>query len=241
MLTACPDGEWRLLVALSRHGGLRTPSESLALTWQDVHWERSRIRVPFCKTEHHEGKDCRYVPMFPELRGPLMEAFEQAEAGTEHVITSYRDTRQNLRTQLERIIRKAGLEPWPKPWHNMRSSRQTELAERYPIHVCCGWLGNSAAVAADHYPQVRDEYFSDAVGGAGKAARFEARSTVESSELAGNTTEQKLVCAASGGTEGNHEEGETGPGGLEPPQADPESAVLPLHQGPTANQRVYRR
>ena len=71
----------------------------------------------------------------------------------------------NLRTQLLRIIGRAGLKPWPKLWHNLRSSRQTELAETYPIHVVCAWLGNSRAVAQEHYLQVRDTHFAQAVGG----------------------------------------------------------------------------
>ena len=39
--------------ALSRYGGLRCPSEHLALKWSDVDWDKSRIRVPSPKTEHH--------------------------------------------------------------------------------------------------------------------------------------------------------------------------------------------
>jgi len=163
VLQACPDAEWRLLVALSRYGGLRIPSEPLAMRWADVDWERSRIRVPSPKTEHHEGKDCRIIPLFPELRPYLLEAFEQAEPGAEYVITRYRDKYTNLRTRFCRIIVKAGLQVWPKPWHNMRASRQTELCERYPIHVVCGWLGNSRAIAQEHYLQVTDAHFAAAL------------------------------------------------------------------------------
>ncbi|MGA2799501.1 MAG: phage integrase SAM-like domain-containing protein, partial [Thermoguttaceae bacterium] len=36
IIAACPDAEWRLIVALARYGGLRTPSETFALTWADV-------------------------------------------------------------------------------------------------------------------------------------------------------------------------------------------------------------
>ena len=36
VLDACPDNEWRLLFALCRFGGLRCPSEPLALCWGDV-------------------------------------------------------------------------------------------------------------------------------------------------------------------------------------------------------------
>jgi len=52
VLDACPDAEWRLLFALARFGGLRTPSESLALKWVDMDWANGRIRVPSPKTEH---------------------------------------------------------------------------------------------------------------------------------------------------------------------------------------------
>ena len=83
------------------------------------------------------------IPLFPELRLHLEEAFEQAAPGRSQIIMRNRDTNSNLRTQIMRIIRRAGLSPSPKPFHNMRRSRQTELANSFPIHVVCEWLGNS--------------------------------------------------------------------------------------------------
>jgi integrase len=181
VLAACPDAQWRLLFALSRYGGLRCPSEHLALRWADVDWERNRITVHSPKTEHHEGKECRDIPLFPELRPYLEEVWEQAEPGTEYVITRYRSGNANLRTQLERIIRRAGLTPWPKPFQNCRSTRETELAEEFPIHVVCAWIGNTQAVAAKHYLQVREEDFARA---AERDADYDARATQ-------NTTQQR--------------------------------------------------
>src|SRR2546423_864477 len=78
VLDACPDAEWRLLFALSRFGGLRCPSEHLLLTWADIDWERSQIRVTSPKTEQFEGQTERIIPMFPELRSALLDVFEQA-------------------------------------------------------------------------------------------------------------------------------------------------------------------
>ena len=162
VLDACPDAEWRLIFALSRFGGLRCPSEHLALTWDCIDWANERIRIPSPKTEHHAGKGSRIIPIFPELRPYLEEVFDRAAEGSVYVINRYRDSNTNLRTQLTRIIYRAGLDPWPKLFQNLRSSRETELAEKYPIHVACAWIGNTEAVAARHYLQVTEDHFKKA-------------------------------------------------------------------------------
>jgi integrase len=159
VLDACPDVEWRLLFALSRYGRLRCPSEHLALTWPDIDWERDRMRVHSPKKEHLEAGGDRWVPLFPELRAVLAEAFDLAPEGAVHVITRYRDTNSNLRTQLMRMIRRAGLTPWPKLFQNLRASRETELAAQYPLHVVCAWIGNTEMIAAKHYLQVTEDHF----------------------------------------------------------------------------------
>ena len=163
VLDACPDAEWRLIFALSRYGGLRCPSEHLGLRWEDIDWAGGRFTVHSPKTEHHPGQESRQVPLFPELLPHLQEVFERAEPGTEYVITRYRHSNANLSTQLCRILRRAGLAPWPKLYQNLRATRQTELADHFPMHVVCAWLGNSQPVAMKHYLQVTDDHFRQAV------------------------------------------------------------------------------
>lgn len=163
LLEAAPDAEWRLLIALARYGGLRTPSESLRLRWRDIDFERKRFTVTSPKTEHHPGHETRIVPLFPEVAEALDETFTTAPEGADFCITRYRLNNLNLRTQFCRIIKRAGLQPWPRLWQNLRSSRQTELAGEFPEHVVCSWLGNSKAVAREHYLQVRDSDFERAV------------------------------------------------------------------------------
>jgi integrase len=164
IIDACPDAQWRLLFALSRFGGLRCPSEHLSMKLGDVDWERGRLTIHSPKTEHHEGKESRVVPLFPELRPHLEAVWDQAEPGTEFVITRYRSANANLRTQLLRIIQKAGVKPWPKLFQNLRSSRATELAAEHPAHVAAEWLGHSTLVARKHYWQVTEADFEQASG-----------------------------------------------------------------------------
>ena len=161
-LAACPDVGWRAIIALSRFGGLRCPSEHLLLTWQDIDWERGRVKVTSPKTARYPDGGFREVPLFPELRNVLAEAFEQAKPGSVYVIERYRTSDQNLRTHFLRILRKAGVSPWPRLFHNLRGSRETELARDYPLHVACKWLGNSPKVAQKHYLQLVQEDFDKA-------------------------------------------------------------------------------
>ncbi len=165
VIDACPDAQWRLLFALSRFGGLRCPSEHLLLRWSDIDWDNGRMVVHSPKTEHHPGGDQRTIPIFPELLIHLRDAFEQREPGTDFVITQYRRANTNLRTQLNRILKRAGIAPWPKLFHNLRASRETELADVYPEHVVCKWIGNSKVIARKHYLQLTDQHFANAIAG----------------------------------------------------------------------------
>lgn len=197
VLDACPDAEWRLIVTMSRYGGVRIPSEIMPLTWSDVDFEKGLVHITSCKTEGYEGRDRRTLPMFPELRAALMDVYEEAEEGTELVFTKHRLVSGNLRTQMHRIIKRAGMTPWPKPFHNLRSSRQTELTSDFPTHVVCAWLGNSITVAMSHYLQVRDSDYARAIEGAGASATTLARAaTTDEAGRGGGTV-------AVGGTVGN--------------------------------------
>ncbi|MHB1421853.1 MAG: hypothetical protein ACYC3I_01390 [Gemmataceae bacterium] len=109
------------------------------------------------------GSHLRRIAALPGRR------FRASRAGTVSIINRYRNTNQNLRTQLQRICKRAGVTPWGKPFHNLRASRETELAASFPLHVVCAWIGNSAAIAQKHYLQVVDADYDKAAGSAAKS------------------------------------------------------------------------
>lgn len=190
IIDACPDNEWKTLIALARFGGLRTPSETHALKVQDIDWEHNRIRVTSPKTEHHEGHGVRIVPLFPELAPYLLQAVDDVPDRAEYLITKHRG--ENLRTTMEKIIARAKIEPYPKPFHNLRASRQTELAEHFPAHVVCAWLGNSEDIAKRHYLQVRDADYERAITPpAGKAVQNPVQTPSASVDAGGPRASEK--------------------------------------------------
>lgn len=155
LLDACPDQDWRTLIALCRIGGLRCDSETSRVRWIDVNWEKKTLLVHSPKTERY-GKGFRLIPLFPELERELSRSWEESEVGAEFVLPRLR-RRMNLRIQFTRIIFHAGLCPWERAFNNLRASRATELQQQFPAHVVAAWMGHSPEVAAGHYLMVRPE------------------------------------------------------------------------------------
>jgi integrase len=79
---------WKVILGLSRYGGLRTPSETLSLRWEEIDWEMNRMSIPEPKVEHHEDRGIRSCPIFPELRPILGEAFEIFGDKSEYVVAA---------------------------------------------------------------------------------------------------------------------------------------------------------
>jgi len=158
VLDGCPSVAWRTIFALVRFGALRCPSEVMRLTVDDVDWERERFTVHASKTEDTAADGgTRDVPIFPELMPYLRAAFEAAEPGQTRLVAL--PPRENLRTTLTRIIKRAGVTPWPKVFVNCRATREIELAEKFPQHVVVKWLGHSESVARKHYLAVTENHF----------------------------------------------------------------------------------
>ncbi len=178
VLDRCPGVFWRLVVALGRYAGLRIPSEVTSLTWDDVAWDTGRLTVRSPKTARHEGHAVRLVPICPELREILAEAHEQAADGEKLILPRALTGASNLRTTFTKIITRAGHEPWPRLFQNLRASCATDWVEKYPNHVVAKWLGHSPMIAATHYLQARERHFEDVVAGGGQGTPDRAKKSV---------------------------------------------------------------
>ncbi len=161
VLEECPNTEWKLLVALCRFGGLRCPTEIVPMTWDDILWDKDLFIVQCVKNQRH-GRKTRHVPIFPEIRPYLENAFEEAEEGSVRVFTEIDAANQNRRTRFHKIILRAGIEPWPRIFHNLRASLLTDVATKFPPHLIKEFFDASPEVAMRHYQQILPSHVTTA-------------------------------------------------------------------------------
>ena len=127
------------------------------------------------------------VPIFARLRPHFDDAWELAPAGPEFVVSGpqadgYRAAVSgpsswagcNMRETFIKLIRRAGLLPWPRVFHNLRASCETDLMKEHPIHVVAARVGNTPKIAVSHCLQRLDGNFEKAVKG---DAKSDARAT----------------------------------------------------------------
>ena len=145
------------------------------------------------------------MPLYPELAEFLPDAF-----GDGRIFPDVRED-SNFGERLSNTIARAGVEQWPRLWQNLRASRQTELSAIYPATDVCAWMGNTQAVAADHYLSTLDASFARAAErGARGNAESDARTTQNptqsasdrkrleptgSTELSGNKEVSRILSA----------------------------------------------
>lgn len=205
VIAACPNNDWRLIFALARYAGLRTPSELQELKWSDVNWERQRFTVHVPKKAHIAGHETRVVPIFAELRPHLERAFHEPGDAVYVVPRARGDV--NLRRYAEQVIARAGVAKWPKLFNNLRASCEIELMRRHPAHLVHEWIGHSARVAEAHYLAATDADYEAAAGGSIPATSDSnpAHYPAHSGAVSGHPTpadlqehREKRVVAASG-------------------------------------------
>lgn len=150
VLDACSSTEWRLAVVLARFGALRVPSEIRDLKWEHINWQHRCFRVFSPKLHRHEDKSERIVPLFPEIERELLDLQEVVGRPSEFVLPNIRLT-TNVHPTLNRIVKRAGLKPWPRLWQNLRASRATELEAQFGGAKAATVCGHAEKVAQDHY------------------------------------------------------------------------------------------
>ena len=181
LLEGCTNTKQRLIIALARIGGLRCPSELCGLRWSEIDWVGKWFWVHSTRTEHHEGKDKRQVPLFPELERRFQDLYDTLSEGCndlvfpeESDIPPVISPKKSLSSWIHKVANRAGVKLWKKPFQNCRSSRDTELRKRHPAHLVNRWIGHTQEVAEDFYIQDLPSDFIDAYNAEKNGAKIGA-------------------------------------------------------------------
>lgn len=190
--------EWKLLFGLARYAGLRTPSESHQLTWADVEFEEGRLRVRCTKTEHHVGRNVRFVPIGPELLGLLKGRKAEISDSDAKLVRITGNGR--TRKMFDKVCKAAKVEKWERIFQTLRSSCEKHWAMSFPEYAVAAWLGHSPRVSRKHYTQhVPKELYERATAGAAKCAaapaRTEAQATANGESDEGESSEKPAPCS----------------------------------------------
>lgn len=94
MLAATDDHVWKMVIALTRYGVLRCPSEVVLCRWDDVLWDQHKLLIRSPKTERYDGGASRHIPLSPELAECIREAQAAAPEGSTLMVPG-RDGRSN--------------------------------------------------------------------------------------------------------------------------------------------------
>lgn len=152
VMAELPDAEMRAMFALARFAGVRH-DEPYKMTWADVDFANSILRIPCPKTERKTGKTHRECPLFAEVERALLDLRDAAPEGEPYLLPTYRrKTKQCASKKLKDAMRRAGVTVWKRPWQNLRSTREIELvAAGNPESFVAEWVGHDVKVAKEHY------------------------------------------------------------------------------------------
>jgi integrase len=142
-----PSGVARCM-ALTRFAGLRL-AEARRVKVSDITLGTDHDTI----VVNHAGavttkRHRREVPITSQFRAAWPHLGVCAFEMTSHLVSGVTASRP-----LIDACRRAGVKPWPQPWHALRKSLESDWMQRFPVMDVCSWLGHSASVAAEHYHQ----------------------------------------------------------------------------------------
>jgi integrase len=170
MSYACTAEEITLL-ALCRLGGLRR-GEALAARWRDVNFSTDRLTVNADTEQRTTKKHKRQIPMSRRLRDILSaRAHDIAQTIDEDAPGSgFPDNdrltgnlwRRSLHRTFRAVCNRAGIQPFPFPFHTLRKCQERDWLEQFPLGVVADWMGHSPAAALRYYIRAEDRDFEKA-------------------------------------------------------------------------------
>lgn len=165
------DPEMQCIMALAQWCGLRIASEVCPLRRSDFCLATDRITIHDTKRTYRRSRDpprVRTLPLFTGLRPYLMPMLNRPGNPNDYLLPTIggQDPERvgsRLRNRVNRAQDALGIDRWPRVFHSVRATRQTQLKELVGEKVACEWIGNTPYVFQRNYELIADEIFTRAV------------------------------------------------------------------------------
>jgi integrase len=148
-------------LTLARFAGLRV-GEICRLTWDAYDAEAAALHVIDTKRDR-----VRRVPVMDPVREVLERTKPGVRVAGRRVLDHGGDggvTRSTLDGRIRAAALASGVSIWPRLFHNLRATLQTEWIKAFGLVNACHWIGNSQTVAAKHYAMATEAAFRAATG-----------------------------------------------------------------------------
>ena len=155
LLDVAPGPAWRCMLGLCALAGLRL-EEARRASWDDVDWERRRLRVWARDGVVTTKQRARSVYLSPILERILLDARDVGlivgDLGTADLHRAMVGTDRR-----PGIVARAGISPYPKPFHTLRKWRSSTWCAIFPLPFVSEWIGDRPETLMRHYVQMPGE------------------------------------------------------------------------------------
>jgi len=163
LVAACRIPGEQTLLMLARHAALRR-AEGLHLPWSAILWAAHRLRVaPTADWQPKRGRT-RVVPIVPPLYAWLRE--HGPRLPRPQLVCGLDPATWASVTGFAALCRRAAVQRYPKPLHDLRKSCLTDWAQRFPIRDVAEWAGHGSNIetTAEYYLAVNEASYRAAAG-----------------------------------------------------------------------------
>lgn len=156
----CLDPDTRLVFALGRFAGLRTPKECRTIKPDHVDFQARTFKIFDCKE-----KEFRKMPLFDLVYDEFVLHRSQVDWGRYVMSNGFRHKSDaNNWGLMKEAVKRSAHKAWPDLRRNLRSSCVNELLEAgFPEWKVCAWLGHSVRTSRKHYQEQTDKQLAAAV------------------------------------------------------------------------------
>ena len=142
-MVAVANDDWKILLGLCRLAALRR-GEAMAMSTERL--KDNRMQVIADNTWRPKDKDARWVPICSELQKLLGQSRHNGKGPLIQNIPL-----SSIESRFCSILRRAGVEPYDKPFQSLRKSCIRDWAMRHPAHVVRAWSGHASLDTMDRY------------------------------------------------------------------------------------------